>query len=365
MSSSSFRFRLTELLSPPSSSSQSIVQCLKERSFAVIEIDDAAGDPQCGFLHADELAAMRRWEGLARDKFSLGDDEKALSEYRSERGVMVGYRREDTREFFESRIGHDGEVEPAYLGDDEHTFLRLYSLYSKLAGLVLARVATSLGIDCREITDLTDLNPDYIDSLKQGRSGSLAQTVLHPHISSDGSELSSSLLRVCKYPTSDAADARVSFGAHTDTSFVTLGLASGTSGLEMLDRQRMRWEGVEAGSGSDMVVFTGEFLQVLSRGAFEAAAHRVVARSSERISCPFIVRGRARAVINVTSSSSHGGDEQGDEQGEEGGAVFNGVTMKLLHGILDAKRKRCLNAHRDASLPWVLSAYPMECPPHD
>ena len=396
--SMSTRFLLSELLAAPSSSSSllnrspGLAECLKLHSYAVIEIDASYESSLCcDFLHADELRAIRRWIGLAKEKFLLDDDAKALCEYRNERGVMVGFRREDTRQFFETRLCHDGSVEPGYLADEERTFASIYSLYSKLAALVMVEVVSHLGLDCREFTDLTDINPALVDMLKQRRY-ECKHMVLRPAVDPGGGEFSSSLLRVCLYPpppvpaqipcddSSRASNAvTVAFGAHTDTSFVTLGLASDVSGLQILDRESRRWVSVEEGeeevdhsTTSSVVVFSGEFLQVLSRGAFEAAAHRVVSQASlygERVSVPFIVRGRNRAVINIEgvrtrecTGSDEGDDDDDDDNGD---GVFNGVTMKLMHSILDAKRKRCFDAHSgdNSDSEWILSSYPMECPP--
>ena len=151
------------------------------------------------------------------------------------------------------------------------------------------------------------------------------------------------------------------FGAHTDTSFITLGLCNSLQpGLEMLNRESNKWTSVELelalalqkqrqsgtntsstdGHGSTntnsgtngtnctngedyyCTIFIGEFLQILTNHSYKAVVHRVLAPTSRptetldtlsktlevgqmyptipncRISCPLIVRGRNKVVIN-------------------------------------------------------------------
>ena len=135
------------------------------------------------------------------------------------------------------------------------------------------------------------------------------------------------------------------FGAHTDTSFVTIGLRAARPGLQVLpldalshpanDRRRRQWVDVEEALDDERaspapltgpvvaVVLVGECLQVLTGGHFRAAPHRVVAglpshvhhtsssissssgtssgsrSGGGRVSCPFIVRGRPDAVVGL------------------------------------------------------------------
>lgn len=125
------------------------------------------------------------------------------------------------------------------------------------------------------------------------------------------------------------------FGAHTDTSFFTLGCCNKSApGLEIFDRGDKQWKSVErdlaqlypVNSNSQgvpvfhVVVFVGEFMQVLSNHSYMAVVHRVVApdsssmqadgdldggkrqqdqdRQRSRVSCPMIVRGKNKAVVH-------------------------------------------------------------------
>ena len=221
----------------------------------------------------------------------------------------------------------------------------------------------------------------------------------------DESEYSSSLLRICKYPgfvsiptSTDASDPSISFGSHTDTSFLTIGLIGAVSGMEIFDIHSNSWVAVESDScihrcehisyspvgervsrlitcpnpSPRMVVFSGEFLQILTGHRFTAAVHRV--RTPEdlslaRISCPFIIRGRDKAVVGVPVRRT---SSEVETTGAEGiiaasncslGAAqielpdLSGTTMKLLHKLLDFKRSKCMKANDGNTEDWVLKAF--------
>lgn len=279
--------------------------------------------------------------------------------------------------------------------------------------------------------------------------------LLHPKIDED--ELSSSLLRICNYPvglhsTNTDTDLSIAFGSHTDTSFVTLGLCSDIPGLEIYDILERKWINAEevatditkhTGIFMDdtnvrpttvaLVVFVGELAQIFSKHVFTAAVHRV--RSSypahvpapplymspssfevgsctlststcqnitqtSRISCPFIVRGRNKAIVSITTNPSYNhppllqrnfhkdkadhnntdtdtfiGTDIGTDtptiQDDNDIAMvpvsqrvgdFDEMSMKLIHKILDMKRARCANTQRNEHDEWVLCSFPEKCP---
>ena len=157
----------------------------------------------------------------------------------------------------------------------------------------------------------------------------------------DESPVSMSPHRMCCYTgqkRSDGLDAREVFGAHTDTSFVTLVPVASVSGLEVFDESISEWvrpeliakrhfeEEVE-GSGTDsnilngdvpskgessrrtepwharyVVVMPGELLQIVTQNEVKAAVHRVVAATEgeSRISAPVLLRARTRAKMDVS-----------------------------------------------------------------
>ena len=140
-------------------------------------------------------------------------------------------------------------------------------------------------------------------------------------------DVSMSPYRLCRYTDTreDSGTTREVFGAHTDTSFVTIVPVAEISGLEVFDedaekwyrpelRARAQWEEEQAASGKDpslqydetpdgkqipwhcryVAIMPGENLQLATRNEIPAAVHRVVAAKSgePRLSAPVLLRGR-------------------------------------------------------------------------
>ena len=143
------------------------------------------------------------------------------------------------------------------------------------------------------------------------------------------------------------------FGAHTDTSFVTIVPASSTSGLEVLDEDRLQWYRPElnarrharsldpAGARSDdygwncryLVVMPGELLQLSSRNNVPAAVHRVVAEAERpRLSAPVLLRARPGTRMDA---ARYLGDVGEDELLGEA----DGMTMEDVHSALQPPKK--------------------------
>jgi len=187
--------------------------------------------------------------------------------------------------------------------------------------------------------------------------------------------LSSSLLRVCRYSGDDGkadgdeGDKRNWFGAHTDSSFITIALLSSTPGLDIVDQAENRWvcpEHQGEGAPARVVVFAGEFLQVLSKSRFKAAVHRVrnVLGTADRVSCPYLLRGRHDAVIQLRSDTyAHPGGA--DAVAEDKMPNLDDISVKLMHKLLDLKRQKCFRDNGSAEGSWVLSAYPVPPLPED
>ncbi|KAJ8610161.1 hypothetical protein CTAYLR_008732 [Chrysophaeum taylorii] len=92
----------------------------------------------------------------------------------------------------------------------------------------------------------------------------------------DGPDVSATVQRVCRYAPAKTTEA---FGAHTDTTFLTLVPFAECPGLELFDGEA--WlcpEAVaDAQPSRDVLVLPGELLDLVSYGTYRAAAHRVIA----------------------------------------------------------------------------------------
>jgi hypothetical protein len=140
--------------------------------------------------------------------------------------------------------------------------------------------------------------------------------------------------RMCRYSDNgkgnQSASAREVFGAHTDTSFVTVVPCAAVSGLEIYDAAagswirpelmaRRHWENerleqnldlkLKDGEGEDsqpwhsryVVCVPGELLQLYTNNRIRAAVHRVVAATGgeSRVSAPVLLRARTNAIMDV------------------------------------------------------------------
>lgn len=77
--------------------------CLRHSGYAVLEIDNEQNN---NVFSIEELLLLEIWEMKLRNIFlNLNEKEKLLmGKYRSEKGVAVGYRKDDNREFIESHL---------------------------------------------------------------------------------------------------------------------------------------------------------------------------------------------------------------------------------------------------------------------
>eukprot|EP00578_Thalassiosira_sp_NH16_P026977 CAMPEP_0181101802 /NCGR_PEP_ID=MMETSP1071-20121207/13962_1 /TAXON_ID=35127 /ORGANISM="Thalassiosira sp., Strain NH16" /LENGTH=736 /DNA_ID=CAMNT_0023184705 /DNA_START=81 /DNA_END=2291 /DNA_ORIENTATION=+ len=150
--------------------------------------------------------------------------------------------------------------------------------------------------------------------------------LLSGEIEHDEGPVSMSPHRMCRYSNNDKSNKRKKkaseiFGAHTDTSFVTIVPAAKVSGLEVFDEDSLQWyrpelnarrhakgidpegacmEGQFPWHGRYLVVMPGELLQLTSRNNVPAAVHRVVATTdADRLSAPILLRARPGTKMDV------------------------------------------------------------------
>merc|ERR1712166_397583 len=130
-----------------------------------------------------------------------------------------------------------------------------------------------------------------------------------------GTEMTNACLRMCKYaPAGNTTQkvGEVAFKAHTDTTFITLGLCSMEPGLE-IQQGRGQWVTPEQGRDlRDVLIMPGEVAEILTRGYVKASMHRVVRPRNPRLSLPFLVRTIPKSIVN-TKLHIQAAREQGQE----------------------------------------------------
>lgn len=116
----------------------------------------------------------------------------------------------------------------------------------------------------------------------------------------------SSILRPLHYPALPAhAPPGVRSAAHEDINLITLLIASGEPGLELLSHDG-KWRDIEVGPG-EIVVNIGDMLQRLTNHVLVSTTHRVVNppepwRSQPRYSIPFFLHPNPEFVIESLPS---------------------------------------------------------------
>ncbi|MBY0515845.1 MAG: isopenicillin N synthase family oxygenase [Bacteriovoracaceae bacterium] len=121
-----------------------------------------------------------------------------------------------------------------------------------------------------------------------------------------------SILRPIHYPPVDpnAPKNSVRAAAHEDINLITVMVGATTSGLELLDRDG-KWLPIKTNE-KQLVVDTGDMLQVLTNGVLPATTHRVVNPenfSDTRYSMPFFVHPNPDTMLNCIPSCRGTGEK--------------------------------------------------------
>lgn len=345
-----------------SKNNRQLAETLKRHGYAVIALDT---------LNEIEYDCMMHWESVFSNIFQLPEEEKEnISKFDAIQGQTMGYRREGLREFIETRLQGNNHVLPIIDDDNFVKYVKIiWRILRDIVVDVISCMAQYIGIDPAYFLELIDQDPIPDE------------------------EVSSTVLRICSYPFDIhyQEDSQISFGAHTDTSFITVGTFSSTSGLEIHDLHTKSWISVEEMMTSrsttlpQVSIFVGDVMHLLTRGFYTACVHRVRTYHrhplknimTPRVSCPFIVRGRHKSKIRSIAQfqrypfaedlSMH------DPQVESSHAPsvpetfielpdFEDLNMKLIHTLLDRKRQKCMkeNEEKDGdgkSEEWVLKAF--------
>lgn len=158
--------------------------------------------------------------------------------------------------------------------------------------------------------------------------------------------------RLCRYSNNNQLtrkDTSEVFGAHTDTSFVTIVPAAQISGLEVFDDDSLKWYRPELNARKHakqldptggmeeqfpwhcryLVVMPGELLQLVSRNNIPAVVHRVLATTdAPRLSAPVLLRARMGTTMDV---------ERYMGSLDKAGSLLmdsNGLRMEEIHAAL-------------------------------
>jgi isopenicillin N synthase-like dioxygenase len=171
-------------------------------------------------------------------------------------------------------------VWPTEVKEFRETMLALYNALDTTAGIVMD--ALGLGLDVPQ---------DYF------------RTMLR-----DGN----SILRPIHYPPIDprAPKNAVRSAAHEDINLITVMVGGTTSGLELLDRDG-KWMPVH-NNEKQLVVDSGDMLQVLTNGIIPATTHRVVNPTdfnSTRYSMPFFVHPNPDTMLTCVPSCRGSGEK--------------------------------------------------------
>ena len=331
------------------------------------------------------------WERIFSNAFSLNDDFKInAGKYRIEDNVAVGYRRDESREFMETRLlsknadssssGSSSSGSSSSGSNDwmnlscspsfpqiekyDDTVINMVRFLSNIVAKCLKGISKEMGLDEDFLLDLTDI-PTGIEINQQQKKLEEQKPMLKQR---EVPSLSSTLLRICRYPSgkhsaaTEPGEDDIAFGSHTDTSLLTIAPHSTIPGLEIRDNLTKEWVMPEKGSKSEkykndfsIIIFTGEMLQCLSRHKYKATVHRVrapIINDTCRISCPLIVRANGKATFNpLNDRYTHTSVENLPD--------LDGVKMTFIQKILDMKRAKRVKQHTDTDnhVDWILKAY--------
>ena len=314
--------------------------------------------------YAKQLATM--WEGIEEFYAKVDRDESVSTKLPPMTTVMetgsqtakVGYASYDngSLQFLETRRNRNtGELLPVeaneILGSD--TVNALGEAFNAVTSAGKAAVRIAVAASTMEAEVLDDVE------------ASAAAALMADELLDDGSSFDESTEypvcmsphRLCRYSDKRAqgqnaedgfSNSREVFGAHVDSTWVTIVPVAAVSGLEVLDETEVKWyrpelaakrHFEESGSGSDdadlpwysryVVLMPGELLQLATRNEIPAAVHRVVATQNapSRLSAPILFRCRPGVKMDVARYL-------GDSGGYPLLKQCDGMTIEEIHAAL-------------------------------
>lgn len=210
------------------------------------------------------------------------EEKKGLGNVRYARGKLVGYlQRDDGAQFLEVHGTSNGFVipEPESMKTFGPACGRLHEELLTIGREVLSWMAEYIRVPPEAL--LSCLDTPSLQELDQDDFGAC-------------------VLRLCNYQLCASEEV---FAEHSDASFLTVAPRSSAPGLQMWHAPTLAWQDVEHGlDTSDIVVFVGDFVEMLTKGFYKAALHRVVLRpedATNRVSMPFLIRGQPSAHFHT------------------------------------------------------------------
>ena len=81
-------------------------------------------------------------------------------------------------------------------------------------------------------------------------------------------------------------------GAHFNPGLLTLKAVSHVAGLDVLDHESGTWLNVESAANptEDLLIFTGETLELVTEGEYKACSHRGHSEGEARVSVVYEMR---------------------------------------------------------------------------
>ncbi len=340
-----------------------VMDSLVSHGCLIVDLSDG------GLASLDSCTLAKMWEVSGKFFADIESDVELIqslpsmgvAEGAGSPNAVVGFQsyNEAAMEFLETRIvrnesGPNSSIVPSeasqIIGDEGvKALIDSFDLICNV-GKNVVRVAVAAAN--MEYDGFLDENSDdeeemYIvaDKMSSEAAATLAEDIVddgrHKEENDGQGTVSMSPHRLCKYVNKENAQANQKevFGAHTDTSFVTIVPVASISGLEIFDEGadkwlrpellvRQKWEserkerGLDPSSETETVIVTrdgeekevdipwhsryicvmpGELLQVCTRNEVPAALHRVVCATGEdaRLSAPVLLRARSGMTMDV------------------------------------------------------------------
>jgi len=197
-------FGIQSLSTPTASGSSSSFPVRNLSRESTLIVDDLL---RKGFtiINIKEEKILHVWQSVVKMAFLLpAEDKLCAGKYRNENGLAIGYRVDESREFFETRLRIDGSLNrlcdpllPVESYND--TILALWRLLSSIGIQVLTKIAQQMFIDPNFLIGLTDLHTNMTLPKNLIVNDSVSIRSMNSDTASSNSMLlSSSVLRICR-----------------------------------------------------------------------------------------------------------------------------------------------------------------------